>query len=285
MAHRLLQLSPGRRRTCQAFQLRGRLSERAERFREEFERLENPKEAWGIRLTATPVGDEIRIDRVFRQSGLAEEFDKPWRKVVYRKGNNKRQLAGLQSIDMLPNYWQPRLRAARAERDVTPSNNLLYDSYRELHCDGLIELGFVSGLSYPLLPDLSVDMSANLAVWADHGVPLRALQQRITRHVDVDDAVGLTQGGIVFDAQKILESRQVRSLAHERLDQRPDRHRNREACAAQLGLRSRIRRLRRLVFEGCFGCVKTHLDDAKVSSSKETATHRWMPITPRTAIL
>ena len=148
--------------------LERRLSERAERFREEFERLENPKEAWGIRLTATPVGDEIRIDRVFRQSGLAEEFDKPWRKVVYRKGDNERQLAGLQSIDMLPNYWQPRLRAARAERDVTLSNNLLYDSYRELHCDGLVELGFVSGLSYPLLPDLSVDMFANLAVWADH---------------------------------------------------------------------------------------------------------------------
>ena len=59
-----------------------------------------------------------------------------------------------------------------------------------------------------------------------------------------------------------------------------DSLRLREACATQLGFRSRIRHPQLLVFESCFGCVKTHLDDAKVSSSKETAAHRRMPITP-----
>ena len=68
------------------------LSERAERFRQEFERLQTPKDAWGIRLTAAPVGDEIRIDRVFRHpNNLAEEFNEPWHKVLYRQGGNKRQ--------------------------------------------------------------------------------------------------------------------------------------------------------------------------------------------------
>ena len=57
--------------------LERQLLERAKRFRQEFEGLETPKDAWGIRLTAGPVGDEIRIDRVFRQGGVAEEF-KEW---------------------------------------------------------------------------------------------------------------------------------------------------------------------------------------------------------------
>ena len=149
--------------------LERRLLERAKRFRQEFERLEKPKDAWGVRLTAAPVGDEIRIDRVFRQSGISEEFNEPWHEVL----QGERPLVGLESIDMFPNYWQPRLRAARAEREFNFSNNLFYNSYRELHCDGLIELGFVScrgekSNPFPLPPALHIEMFANLAVWADH---------------------------------------------------------------------------------------------------------------------
>ena len=150
--------------------LERRLLARAKRFPQEFERLEVPEDAWGIRLTAAPVGDEIRIDRIFRQRGLAEEFDEPWHKVL--QGSNERPLAGLQSIDMFPNCWKPGLRLARAEPEFTLYNNLPYNSYRELHSNGLIELGFVSVRGaklhpFPLPPDLPVDMFANLAVWAD----------------------------------------------------------------------------------------------------------------------
>ena len=150
--------------------LEKRLSERADRFRQEFERLETPGDAWGIRLTAAPVGDEIRIDRVFRHPGLAEEFNEPWHKVLYRQGSNRRQLKGLETVGVFPHLWKPRLRATRAEPNFDLSNNLLQNSYRELHCDGLIELGYVSVLSssFPLPPGLPVDMFANLAVWADH---------------------------------------------------------------------------------------------------------------------
>ena len=148
--------------------LERQLSERSERFRQEFKRLQNPENAWGIRLTAAPVGDEIRIDRVFRQGGISEEFNEPWHKVL--QGENS--FVGLESMDMLPNYWQPRLRSARAERELNFPNNLRYNSYRELHWDGLIELGFVScrgekSNPFPLLPGLPIEMFANLAVWAD----------------------------------------------------------------------------------------------------------------------
>ena len=148
--------------------LERQLSERSERFRQEFKRLQNPGNAWGTRLTAAPVGDEIRIDRVFRQGGISEEFNEPWHKVL--QGENS--FVGLESMDMLPNYWQPRLRSARAERELNFPNNLRYNSYRELHWDGLIELGFVScrgekSNPFPLLPGLPIEMFANLAVWAD----------------------------------------------------------------------------------------------------------------------
>ena len=149
--------------------LEKRLSERADRFRQEFERLETPGDAWGIRLTAVSVGDEIRIDRVFRHPGLAEEFNEPWHKVLYRQGSNRSQFKGLETVGAFPYLWKPRLRATRAEPSFDLSNNLLQNSYRELHCDGLIELGYVSVLSssFPLPPGLPVDMFANLAVWAD----------------------------------------------------------------------------------------------------------------------
>ena len=148
--------------------LEKRLLERSERFRQEFERLHTPGDAWGIRLTAAPVGDEIRIDRVFRQGGISEEFNEPWHKVL--QGENS--FVGLESMDMLPSYWQPRLRSARAESNLNFPNNLPYNSYRELHCDGLIELGFVScrgekSNPFPLPPGLHIEMFANLAVWAD----------------------------------------------------------------------------------------------------------------------
>ena len=56
--------------------LERQLLKRARRFPQEFERLETPKDAWGIRLTAVPVGDgSIRIDRVVRQYGLVKEFN------------------------------------------------------------------------------------------------------------------------------------------------------------------------------------------------------------------
>ena len=155
------------------------LSERSDRFRQEFKRLRTPENAWGIRLTATLVGDEIRIERVFRQHGLAEEFKKTWHRVLYRQDDQAaRALKGLEEYYgiVLLDSWKPRLRATRAESNF-PSyndNGLPCSSYRELHCDGLIELGHLVSVdkggspAFFLPPDLPVYLFANLAVWADH---------------------------------------------------------------------------------------------------------------------
>ncbi|MDE0031788.1 MAG: ATP-binding protein [Deltaproteobacteria bacterium] len=145
-----------------------RLAARAELFQRQFERLHTPEDAFGVRLTGAPVGDDVRMDRVFRDGRLAREFDEPWHTVVQRyKSSPERRLAGHFDI---PVYWQPRLRAARAELQYDTKR--YRDGYRELHCDGLIELGFVSvreayDKEVPLPADLPVEAFANLLVWAD----------------------------------------------------------------------------------------------------------------------
>lgn len=161
--------------------LERRLLERSKRFEKEFDCLKTPKDAFGIRLTATPVGEEIRLDRVFWNGSLTEEFRKP-QILVFRKHENggTDQLSGLEHIHGLsPSIWRPKLRAARAEGTLQPIDSLTRRSYQELHCDGLIELGFVSvrndydtvgdkPLPYTLHNELPVVIFANLVVWVNH---------------------------------------------------------------------------------------------------------------------
>ena len=163
--------------------LERRLSERSERFQREFDCLKTPEDAFGIRLTATPVGEEVRLDRVFWKGGLVEDFQKP-QISVFRKSENggKIELSGLEHLyGLYLSNWRPILRAARSEGTLQPIDNLTRSSYQELHCDGLIELGFVSvrsdrtppsfgdmPFSCTLHNELPVVMFANLAVWADH---------------------------------------------------------------------------------------------------------------------
>ena len=164
--------------------LEKRLSERSERFQREFDSLKTPKDAFGIRLTASPVGEEIRLDRVFWRGGLAKEFQKPRISVLRRlEIAGETALSGPEHIHKLsPSNWQPRLRAARSEAANRYADSLFLNSYHELHCDGLIELGFVSVRSFstsdPVLGeiaqscdlrnDLPIVMFADLAIWADH---------------------------------------------------------------------------------------------------------------------
>lgn len=157
--------------------LERRLSDRLDRFAREFERLETPDEAWGVRLTAIPVGDEIKIDRVIRGIRVSEEFDTPWRKIIHHTRGKERNLLSLHEYRLIPQFWRPMLRAARAELQSDSNENYLWQNcYREIHDDGLVEFGLVSPgsssfqgktLPNPLDPDLPVEMFANLVVWAD----------------------------------------------------------------------------------------------------------------------
>ena len=142
--------------------LNGRLNERHDRFPREFERLSDGTQGYGLRMTAVPVVEELPLDRVVRGNSIIPELAEPWRKVFWHTPESKMELQWVRSIDLL--NWRPMLRAARAESDNLPNS-----SYREIHWDGLLELGFVwEGKAHRYLyPDWPIVIFANLAAWAD----------------------------------------------------------------------------------------------------------------------
>lgn len=149
-----------------------RLLERSERFQDEFKHLETPEDAIGIRMTAAPVGDEIWFDRVFGQGRIIHELEVPWSMVSRQSGNGTQNLETPTYFP--PQYWRPILRGARAEIGDISSAEIphLQIAYRELYCDGLIEMGFLSvGSSFrewPFPPDWPIVIFANVAIWADY---------------------------------------------------------------------------------------------------------------------
>ena len=153
--------------------LEKQLSTRSELFQREFDWLENPEIAYGLRFTAAPVGEEVRFDRVFREGSLVKELEEPWRKV--RNESTTRQL---NDPCLRSSTWQPKLRAARQDWSYGdhdgPYVNQSVNIYQEIHCDGLLELGVVSAYERSndinkllLSPDWLIVFLGNLAIWAD----------------------------------------------------------------------------------------------------------------------
>ena len=143
-----------------------RLEERSERFQRELDRLETPDDSYGLRLTALPVGEEIRFERVCDQQGILRHLSTTWRKVILKRGNRSRELHN--RIDLPPSYWRPVLRGTRAESDRSPYKQQSLN-YQELHCDGMVELGFAACSRTSILdPDLALVLFANTVLWTNH---------------------------------------------------------------------------------------------------------------------
>ena len=147
-----------------------RLSERSERFQEEFSRIQPRENKFGIRLTAIPMADEIRIDSVFRQGAIVKKWAMPRPAVVEQNPKGERNLEA--PPDFPSSFWRPLLRGARAQRYAhVPEFLPMYIDYQEIYCDGLVELGFVSiadEQAYFLDPDWPIVLFATLAAWACH---------------------------------------------------------------------------------------------------------------------
>lgn len=147
------------------------LAERSVRFEQEFKHLKEPNNVFGIRMTAMPVIDVIQIQRVFSKHNLVQEFhEKKWYTVVKIGGQQVRGLH-IPSDD-----WRPILRGARSGIHPADVISRSQSIYRELHCDGLVEFGYVSckskkfggdGPFFPFRVDWFVDLFANLMIQLD----------------------------------------------------------------------------------------------------------------------
>ena len=150
-----------------------RLNERAASFEHEFDRLTFPNSAYGIRITAMPVGGDIRLPKVCGPHlKLVEGLNAPRVAVTRQRPEQKpRPVTGaphLRGVGQLG--WNPRLRAARS-RPTSDLPKFTYDAYLELHCDGLVEFGWlevIEGGNYDALcSDYAVRELASVIGWAD----------------------------------------------------------------------------------------------------------------------
>ncbi len=179
--------------------LERRLAQRSKRFVEELNNLESPDQAYGIRVTAAPTGEDIRFDRVSCNYQLEHNLHEPWHSILARIGNYQTRLA----FPFRGGSWRSMLRSARNEYSTgSPRSEL--QIYREIHCDGLVEIGLVdcrvieSGIwripriycSYP------VTMFANLIVWADR-VRHQASVPSVEYAVDVE--IYIRGGSVAVD--------------------------------------------------------------------------------------
>ena len=124
------------------------LTERSERFEEEFRGFSDwNQDAIGIRATAVPLGDEIWFDP--SHEALRDEL--AWHSVIASSGDDLCELeGGSLKIPAAAKDWRPILRGARMEKYSHPryladaALNVTKKVYREIHCNGLVELGLTS---------------------------------------------------------------------------------------------------------------------------------------------
>ena len=154
-----------------------RLRHRARRFEREFGCLDAPDDAYGYRITATPVGDDIRLGALSRPHfALVEGLREPMVNVLRQTTTDAppERIPGLKQrrAHRVPSAgWRPQLRAVRSPPRQEDSTE--HDAYLELHCDGSVEFGWVampsSGVDYsPTLysNDILVEFATVLG-WAD----------------------------------------------------------------------------------------------------------------------
>ena len=159
------------------------LNERSKRFEEEFRGFSDwDQNAIGIRATAVPLGDEIWFDP--SHEALRDEL--AWHSVIASSGDDFCELEGGDSrIPASTNDWRPILRGAKMGGYPHPRNfadaelNVTKKVYREIHCNGLVELGLTSFRSTNLFFDPDryaggilpaewlITIFANLLVWID----------------------------------------------------------------------------------------------------------------------
>ena len=162
------------------------LEERAQRFWEEFNQFHHkPTHGFGFRVTALPAMANILIDPVYDQGTLTDGLNPPQFKLRRISKEAGKEAESEQEVASLGNYslharqggWRPGPRMARRQYpNTSPTHhNASAWMYKEIHCNGLLEEGFVVAdrdafelrAGYNLQIDAVLEVFADIAVWAD----------------------------------------------------------------------------------------------------------------------
>ena len=173
-----------------------RLQERSEKFQQELDKLAIPEEAFGLRLTALPVGEGLPLGHAGQLEKLFPPSNNPVKDGLWLSVKKKSKVDDLNSrllkelhsdfSSLLRFRWQPRLHDALGLREIrremstlssgNPLGGNLTFSYHELHRDGLLEFGhmscshlYVDSKAGEILfnPDWPLVLLANAASWVD----------------------------------------------------------------------------------------------------------------------
>lgn len=143
-----------------------RMYERSERFRGVFDLLDSSTNAYGLRLTAIPLEENVVFERVVDKGTIVAELRMPRVGVTGKSSNGSWKLQS--PIDFPATSWRPILRGVRADIDEYGLKTS-YTCYQELHCDGLVELGFADSSESALLHrDWPLVLFANAVTWVIH---------------------------------------------------------------------------------------------------------------------
>lgn len=181
--------------------LDNKLRGRAARFEHEFGRLTSPDSAYGIRITAVPVGDDIRISTICRPYfKLVEGLNTPSVTVTrHLPDRDPTVVHGLRNLHHVGQTgWDPQLRAARSRPPHDDLPDFTYHGYLELHCDGLVEFGWLSVIQDSkrelLFSDYALRELANVICWAD----------ALRRYADAGSAEYALEVAIHVEGEKLL---------------------------------------------------------------------------------
>lgn len=169
--------------------LEKRLAHRSTLFQKQFSRVCYPRDAYGIRLTAMPISNDVQLPLPFvNEHSLVQHYEKPAVRVTFRDSDNRehlmRNVGHTYNMNWIGRHalWHPILRGAQmecadrgsaAESRTRPPSTGRY-AYQEFHQDGLVEMGFISATQ---LADTPIDEQYGWGLRFYDNVPISMLAE------------------------------------------------------------------------------------------------------------
>ena len=206
-----------------------RLEEKFTAKREEFERqceiLGMAGSAFGLRITAVPVGQDLWVNSVVRNGTIDDRFAPPAVRVSRVTSDSEptgRPIFGVETAyGMTRGNWVPRLRAVCAEKfDYSQSGRIDRRARLEVHCDGVMDAAFLSRIEIQGPGDITTPMPfvdtvpivefAQVCMWADQ---VRNVSGAPGSEYAIEVEIRVTNGSVMVEASNNTSSMRMHRSA------------------------------------------------------------------------